>query len=1321
MPDSDHDGLLVSVAGHKGVLLPPAAVEASPVLGTLTAEDLAESCGPEKHGVPLPNFGVDPLAASQALQQVSQAFQSGGFPLALRWLPGDAAGLAAGVAVLHCAQFLDMPVLAVAARDELAVTLAYRCSSAKEVSLMFGTSCSTEGESHEGLDVLASDCLHALGLSVLGERGRELVALWAGGRSPISALPSECLEDMLLQAGGWVLEDPGVCELLQPFRRIVLNGSEACSDDETATAATTAASTSTLEASCFASPEDKSALLGIGDLKEIASQVASAADAKDVSPPVTAADAKARRLEDDTISHALDIVMAHSQRYVGSSLVVAAAAAQALREYAPQALRIRAVKAVLQVASRGDDVAVALLSNIILNGLETAEERNSVECLEVASTAPPRAEAANVKLAVNLGLDASWQLRKLTCEAMASLAHPGDASVVAVLVQACRHGFFEVRAAAVCSLGLVALPSNEAVANALVEALEDDDWSVRAEAGDALSSLACGRPPPDASGPDASESSAADNQTRLRKNAVSTAVGLVPHILERLIHKNSDVRQAARVAVRKLGVRCQDPRAVAAEAARSVSQAAPGRRVPLWKRPSAEVRAAAVEVMGDALLALGAYAEADPAAFEVLECLERALVDRSASVRCAASVALGQPGASGKGILQRFPPWLLARVPEIAASAVETALKGLSATPTSENAPPSPSRCSPQASPKASENSRFSPLARGTSRPGIGSPTGSSIGVVTGQSNPEEALQLLLHSAEVGEPRAVDVAVRALQPCSEAARLSPGARKAAAAALGGIASPGDPSSTAALLTALEDPDEEVAQECFASLDALLPSTLSNTPEHGTAREDAVVQLARLAKEEHVPLSKRCRALQSLARQAPRGDATALDCVIAVLRSSEAALRSEALAVVVRVAEPGSTAARALVTACLRDSDDAVRQRAMDACEAMALGLASENGSCASGSQSGADAEMVEALVSHIATGGYCMRQMATRTLQRVCRRGHPAVLGTLLPWLETGHWPQRQAVLEAVGSLAAPGDPHALRAVERKMSDPNEMCRQTACETIGQLLLCPEGEGVGAAVLTSSGPAGCQESGEQGNHKELERPAEENEGAMTWYLDDDGQARCLQIVHARPHQGNDGGADTQRGRLLKQLLGCPKLPQRHPPSSPPESEPATTTHHQLPTPADSTQNTDHPHCMSSELSRVNIDQPPAASNCNHPTGDQPTVSSQESTLSTQAKDPNLTLPSPNAAVQSVIALLATLEDKSWLVRDAASVALLQLASGPAVPQLQPHLDSLASDSDDLRQAKGASSPLQELLARLLRHGDEEVRRTSSEFLSKLQT
>merc|ERR1712048_52290 len=54
---------------------------------------------------------------------------------------------------------------------------------------------------------------------------------------------------------------------------------------------------------------------------------------------------------------------------------------------------------------------------------------------------------------------------------------------------------------------------------------------------------------------------------------------------------------------------------------------------------------------------------------------------------------------------------------------------------------------------------------------------------------------------------------------------------------------------------------------------------------------------------------------------------------------------------------------------------------------------------------------------------------------------------------EYGHWPQRQAALEAVATLAVQGDPVVVESVIERLADRDETCRQAACYTLGVVAL----------------------------------------------------------------------------------------------------------------------------------------------------------------------------------------------------------------------------------------------------------------------------
>merc|ERR1712113_604969 len=52
-----------------------------------------------------------------------------------------------------------------------------------------------------------------------------------------------------------------------------------------------------------------------------------------------------------------------------------------------------------------------------------------------------------------------------------------------------------------------------------------------------------------------------------------------------------------------------------------------------------------------------------------------------------------------------------------------------------------------------------------------------------------------------------------------------------------------------------------------------------------------------------------------------------------------------------------------------------------------------------------------------------------------------------------GHWPQRQAALEALAVLVNRGDRVAIEAVMQRITDSDETCRQVACEVLGKIAL----------------------------------------------------------------------------------------------------------------------------------------------------------------------------------------------------------------------------------------------------------------------------
>mmetsp|Transcript_5350 Transcript_5350/g.20165 ORF Transcript_5350/g.20165 Transcript_5350/m.20165 type:complete len:1036 (+) Transcript_5350:158-3265(+) len=915
----DGEGLVVSSPGGPRILMPLAAVEASPVLRTLATDELADG-GPQADAhvpmVPIPlEFGGGSGATECGLQGVAAAFQPGGFPLCLRWRQGDMVGIAAAVATLSCAQFLDMPLLTERACDEFAVALAICCADADEVSAYFDVQseaeasvCVADGMSRSGCTSTdTTEEEHALMAKgpALGNRGRSFIYIWSCGRSPLAQLPAECLQQIVERADAMVRTDNGVCELLA------------------------LAPASTL-------------------LDAVPPQEALGADA----PATTLAPEDAASAAD--VCHALDIILARSQRYKGSTLVLAALASHAVSERNAPHLRVRAVRALAHVANVGDAPTSVALRDII----SASHDSGGALFEEAECSSPTNARASGESpvqaAARRMRLDGAWQVRAVACEALVDIATTGDRDAVDVLSRATEHGFFEVRLAAVTALGRIASTGDLEAAMTLVRAVCDDDWRVREAAVEALAKL------------HVREASC----TAEEGQSLGLAIQLVPAICDHLGNRSADVAQSARAALRCLAEKGN--RQVTARAiVRGVSQAVPGRRVPLLRRPIPEVRRAAVDVLGDALQTLSfASAGMQVGASDcvsVQESLEvglreatRVLSDRSSFVRHAAASALG-----GFARNVPFPPDTRKQIVRMALDVLQ--------------APKTP--CS---------------------------------------SWPEEAFEVLRSNATPGDQSVIEVAEFALRQLEAPCRV----RRLAARTIGSLATPGDVEASKCLLAVIYDADADVREEVFRALESVCL---------GSAAE--VEAIAEAAADTAASVQVRCRALQCLSRMAPSGSSVAMKCAIDTLSSNIALLRAEALGVVVRIAEPGDTAAKALVAARLGDNDQEVCRRAMDACETIA-----EHG----------DLDVVDALVEHI-VGESCLRQVAVRTLQRVCRRGDPAVLSRLLPWLEQGHWPQRQAALEAFAELSAPGDKLAIEAVMQRLSDGDETCRQTACEVLGKV------------------------------------------------------------------------------------------------------------------------------------------------------------------------------------------------------------------------------------------------------------------------------
>lgn len=947
-------GLFVCAGEDCSVWMPPEAVAASTVLQMLMADELADgSAGevepedlPMRLSVPIPPY-ADGVTMRSGLQQMAAAFQQG-FPLALRWQCGDVKGLQAAVSLLNCAHFLDAQLVAVEACDEVARSLAAGGDAAK-VWEYFGAGLGARVEGTARLSDEADELAEQV--PILGDRGRALLEIWGDGRSPLAGLPAPCISDILSRAGAIVRRDAGVRELLHLA-------------------------------------ENRSAI------SAAAADVPNSPLGKALAGPTAEAAAEAAGVG---VSNAVDIICARWERYYGCQPLVAALSVLAMSELRPPELRVRCIHTIEQVASPGDACAICALCEILAASRDSGAalcERGAEPSASRGHIGGAGAESPIAAAFRRIKLDAAWQVRAAACAALVKVACASNAEVVQALCAAVDHGYFEVRAAATRALGRVAQAGDCRASESLLAALSDDDWRVREASIEALVKLssgilpAAGRPGPGCDPPLA-------------------AAELVPVVCDRLGHKAADVRQAARAALQGMASQC-DRFLIARLVVLGVSHAAPGRRVPLLRRPLPEVRQAAVEVLGDALAVLAGgvqhgYALAacspdqnatlprvgDPFVVGLVSVV-RALSDRQAIVRKAGASALG-----GFGSGREFPPALGSQIVSHALDVVRAGLKSAPATAM------------------------------------------------------DEVLEVFRVNAVRGDQAVVTLVQEVLLRCD----TTPGTRQAAARTLSGLASRGDQVAMDALLQAASEAgDLVVSEEAFQGIEAI---------SLGEGHE--VKALVAVAEAEAVAVAVRRRALRSLARLAQLGDKAALSCAIATLQGSVSALRVEALGVVVRVAEPGDTAAKALVAAHLGDSDQEVCRRAMDACEVVA-----ERGDIAmidslvrhivcgescihqmairtlQRVSVRGDPVVLSRLLPWTEHGHWPQRLQAMEALGALAPRGHEAALGAAMRCISDADQLCRQMACEALGQIAMPGDDSVVSALVALLDDQSWLVRDAA-------------------------------------------------------------------------------------------------------------------------------------------------------------------------------------------------------------------------------------------------------------------------------------
>eukprot|EP00928_Gymnodinium_smaydae_P083431 TRINITY_DN6666_c0_g1_i1.p1 TRINITY_DN6666_c0_g1~~TRINITY_DN6666_c0_g1_i1.p1 ORF type:complete len:1069 (+),score=204.75 TRINITY_DN6666_c0_g1_i1:412-3207(+) len=393
------------------------------------------------------------------------------------------------------------------------------------------------------------------------------------------------------------------------------------------------------------------------------------------------------------------------------------------------------------------------------------------------------------------------------------------------------------------------------------------------------------------------------------------------------------------------------------------------------------IRVAAIEALGDALAALTSDTSAGSKPFDddvvsgVIAALGAALLDLSSQVRQAAAKALCVHGSNASDLTI-----VRRRAAKYAIDAVAAARNGR-----------------------------------------VGSPT-------------QEALDVLRATADRGDALAVSTACSVLTG-SWAARSGGGygsdevelqARRAACLALRDLALLGDGAVLEVLSEALAFPT--LREDALAALDALAVGSPVET--------DALMAVVADAQS---PSAARGKALRCLTRTAAADVAPdVLDGALALLDSSDPALRGQALCAAARLAPRGEEATKNAVIATLRNElQHEVQERAMVACEALL-----ERG----------DFDVIETIVGHVVRGEFCTRQSGLRTLERIAGLGNARAIHAMLPWLEQGHWPQRQAALDALPSLVSDrGHEEVNAAVVKRLSDSDETCRQSACETLGKV------------------------------------------------------------------------------------------------------------------------------------------------------------------------------------------------------------------------------------------------------------------------------
>jgi HEAT repeat protein len=655
---------------------------------------------------------------------------------------------------------------------------------------------------------------------------------------------------------------------------------------------------------------------------------------------------------------AITVVKSRCVRYRGSSLLTLALAAQAVPEIGNVDVRMQSVQALGHIACSGDEFAKKTLQSI-LGAAQFLHRPPKHDDLEGDSESPAAAAARR------WGLDDASPVRTAACEVLGKLG--GDDGIDTAALESVSgladHRNFDVRQAVTVMLGRIAKPGDVVATEVLIKALGDDDWHVRGAAVMAICQFA----------------------GRRCVDSVSGEAQLIPAICARLTDLKSDVRQSVRGAIAALT--SQGGPAVARVVIRSLIHAELGRRVPLLRRPSADVRSAVVEAIGDAVKfsvcldnsqSQSPNSRNDGALEEGVRAICGCLSDRSDLVR--------------RAVLQSLNAWVSSEIPgKVSKQIMELAIAAAAAD----------------------------------------SSGGSS----------EEALHVLGAVAQRGDELATEAACKSLS----SPRASPKVRLAAVTVLGQVAAKGNAHASTALVRSLCDPDVDVERAAFHALKSVVESSAEELADDIDRYKFSLIAIVS-----DLEAASRCRgyALQCLTWVAHRGESATLTCAMSALTSADSELRCYALGLIARVAEPGDAVVEDAVVARLSDSDVQVCERALGVCEVLIncsdghvvdaiaalvvspeycvrqTGLRTLLRICGRGNNIA-----TSRVLPWLDTGHWPQRRAALEALLVIAAPGDPEVLKRVLRHTDDNDALCRQMACEVLSKVAVPGDQPAIEAL----------------------------------------------------------------------------------------------------------------------------------------------------------------------------------------------------------------------------------------------------------------------------------------------------